>query len=192
MKWTVVAFALCLAASARADDANPQSAEQRLAAALEKKIERSNDLRSAGISGASESMGDNAWSSRAVWRWSLGTGACALILIISAVWTKRVREQKSISTTDVGLSVQESIWVGRGQRLMVIKAGGNQYLLGATGSGLETLADLGPAERSEPDEELQPHPADSTTFKEFVNRAMVNDASPRKRRKEILDGLRAL
>jgi flagellar biogenesis protein FliO len=164
------------------------AAEARLAAALSRKVERSNALREAPSPGGA-AVG--AEQRAAVLEWTVGAGGFALLLMLGAIWVKKTREARLMSGTGVGLSIQESVWVGKGQRLLVVSAGGQRYLLGATGGGLETLAELGPApdEKSAASDEEPEMPA---TFKEFVSQAMNTDGSPRRRRREILDGLRAL
>jgi len=131
-----------------------------------------------------------------MWRWAIGAGGFALCLLVGAIVVKRTRESRLLAGGGVGLSIQESIWVGKGQRLMVVNAAGQRYLLGATGGGLETLAELGPVEGSssvDDDEDDLDAAAKPATFKDLVQSAMTGEPSaPRNRRKEIIDGLRVL
>lgn len=196
------------AASVRADDtavtedARPASvdpgasAEARLAAALERKVARSNELRTQAEPLVAAAAIDVEPDS-AAWRWAGGAGGFALLLMLGAFWLKRTREARLLSSEGVGLTIQESIWVGKGQRLMVVNAAGQRYLLGATSAGLETLAELGPLNepttaRSEASDDDVDAPAGPATFKDLVQQAMSNPANPRTKRKQIIDGLRAL
>lgn len=170
----------------------PTSADERLAQALERKIEKSNELRSIGATptvAASDVSGP-------AWKWGVGAGGFALILVVAAIWTKRQRESRMLAGDGAGLTIQESVWVGRGQRLLVVNAAGQRYLLGATGGGLETLAELGPAQAPTPaGSDLEPEPSVPSTpasFRDLVGEALASDSAPRRRRKEILEGLRAL
>ena len=165
------------------------SAEARLAAALSRKVERSNAMRETS---STELPVAGSQQRAAAFRWSAGAGGFAVLLLLAAMWFKKTREARLVASTGVGLTIQESVWVGKGQRLIVVNAGGQRYLLGATTAGLETLAELGPA----PDEQRASSPEEEpelpATFKEFVSQAMNADGSPRRKRREILDGLRAL
>ncbi len=50
----------------------------------------------------------------------------------------RRRGQKELKGKD--LKLVESLWLGRGQRLLLVSVGGQRVLLGATGGGLQSLA----------------------------------------------------
>jgi len=173
---------------AGASSARAESAEARLAAALERKVALSNDLRAQPVSGAVPDDGGAA-----LWRWLAGAGGFALVLLGGALWVKKSREAQMLAGGGIGLSIQESVWVGKGQRLIVVNAGGQRYLIGATSGRLETLAELSPAQTAAVEErEDEGGPAMPATFKDLVSQAMTTDGTPRRKRREILDGLRVL
>jgi flagellar protein FliO/FliZ len=63
--------------------------------------------------------------------------AYALVMIV-----KRVRNSKDKTEEPGDLKLVESLWIGKGQRLMLLNVGGQQVLLGASGGSIQSLAVL--------------------------------------------------
>lgn len=66
------------------------------------------------------------------------------LLVGGAVVVKRLRSKGIFEAAAKELAVEESLWVGRGQRLLLVSIGTERVLLGLSGSGFEGLAVLGP------------------------------------------------
>jgi flagellar biogenesis protein FliO len=55
---------------------------------------------------------------------------------------KRVRDSKEKNEEAGDLKLVESLWIGKGQRVMLLNVAGQQVLLGASGGSIQSLAVL--------------------------------------------------
>lgn len=75
--------------------------------------------------------------------WALGVAAA---IFGSALVIRRYRPGPLLDEDGRGLEVSEAIWVGRGQRVMLLRVRGREVLVGASGGQLSGLAVLPPDE----------------------------------------------
>jgi flagellar biogenesis protein FliO len=66
----------------------------------------------------------------------------ALVLFGAAFFLKRIRSNQVEGKGGPSLTVLESLWIGKGQRLLLVRVGGQIVLLAATNSGVNSLAVL--------------------------------------------------
>jgi len=134
MKKFILILAVSLGASglARAEE-TPVSAEARLAAALASKVEQANAL-------AAEKPAEPKVFDRSSY---YQFGAISLVLaglaFVAAFVIRRGRRQGWLEGDSQDLAVQESVWIGKGQRLLLVAVGGQNVLVGATPQGLFSL-----------------------------------------------------
>ncbi|NJK89488.1 MAG: flagellar biosynthetic protein FliO [Myxococcales bacterium] len=115
------------------------------------------------------------------------------VMGLAAAWfLKRSRKLDWLSSGGQDLSIQDSLWVGKGQRLLVVNVAGRRYLLGSTTNGLDTLAELDEAPPTGPS--VSEPAVREPSFRDLVGRAMIekNDNEQRSQRRHVLDGLRSL
>ncbi len=88
--------------------------------------------------GAGVSLSATTTSESSFVLWALGVAA---LIFGAAAVVRRIRQPK---TEDPGqaLEVEESVWVGRGQRLILVRVRGRDVLVGATSTQLTPLAVL--------------------------------------------------
>ena len=181
-----LALGLATSGLARAEQ-TPVSAEARLAAALASKVEQANAI-------AAEKPAEPAVFDRSSY---YQFGAISLVLaglaFVAAFVIRRGRRQGWLEGDSQELAVQESVWIGKGQRLLLVAVGGQNVLVGATPQGLFSLgAFAGPkieppppagqsVEEEDPDE----------VFASMVKNELVKSNGRRDRRRAY-DELRAL
>lgn len=71
------------------------------------------------------------------------------LMVGGALLLKRLKSKGMFDAANHELRLEESLWVGRGQRLLLVSVGERRVLLGVTGAGFEGLAvldqEVGPA-----------------------------------------------
>ncbi len=71
------------------------------------------------------------------------------LMVAGAFVMKRLKSKGMFDAANNELRLEESLWVGRGQRLLLVSVGERRVLLGVTGAGFEGLAvldqEVGPA-----------------------------------------------
>ena len=101
----------------------------------------------------------------------LGLGYALLMLV------KKIKSTKDPVEESNALKLVESLWLGKGQRVMLVNVGGQQVLLGASGGSLQSLAVLD----GEAKEGNQPakNAANDDYFPSMLKSEMAEEATPR-------------
>lgn len=71
-----------------------------------------------------------------------GLGVAAVIFVI-ALYVKRAREGRMGDALGSNLSVKESVWIGRGQRILLLAFENHKVLVGVSGGSLHNLGIFG-------------------------------------------------
>lgn len=139
-----------------------------------------------------------------------GLEMLALALVIggalgaAAWWVKKKQEKLATDPGSRNLAVADALWLGKGQRLVLVEAGGQKVLIGVSSAGMQSLAILdGGARISTPTTTVEaPAPATriKTTvvpeseewFSEMVRDEMTRDRPTRDDRRRILSKLNSL
>ena len=106
-----------------------------------KRRRRNPDPTAASVAGASEDAG-RAVSSAGGWGlivWALGIAAAIFAVAVIVRWYRPPDIDEALGRA---LEVKESMWLGRGQRLVLIRVRSREILLGASGGQLTSLAVL--------------------------------------------------
>lgn len=118
---------------------------------------------------------------------AVGIGA---LLVGGAIFVKRLRSKGMFDAANQELRLEESLWVARGQRLLLVSIGERRVLIGVTGSGFESLAVLDqdvepavaqPAKRQAPRAEEPANRPFSQMVKDELTTAFKPSPSDRKR-----------
>ena len=136
--------------------------------------------------------------------WALGVAG---FIFVAALAIRSYRGQPMLGEVSKALEVEDSIWVGRGQRILLIRARGQELLVGATGGTLTSLAVLSPntpepasaearAEESAPPgtRDRDSNKANAKRFASLVQEELTNAAAgaPIRNKKQILQRLNSL
>lgn len=170
---------LALAGAAQAGD----EPEAELLAALDSKIGRANALRTNPQAGTSAT--GNAMS---LFRMAGIAGALAMVAFAAAYVVKRRKEAELVEDGGPELSIKESVWVGRGQRLLLVSVQGQPVLVGATAQGMFGLGTLAPTSAAGPSESNE---AKDDPFSKYVDDAL-GDRSQRQAKRRMLSRLNSL
>lgn len=128
--------------------------------------------------------------------------ALALVLggaLGAATWWLRKRQRiQAQDPTSTNLAVSDALWVGKGQRLVLVDVAGRRVLLGITGAGMQSLAVLDPGIGATPERvapakfKATPMPDGEEWFSEMVKDEMIRDRPTRDDRRRILSQLNSL
>ena len=88
----------------------------------------------------------------------------ALVLFGAAFFLKRIRTTQVDAKAGAGLTVLESMWIGKGQRILLVQVGSQQILLSATSAGVTTLAVFPNGARAPEARTLEPRAAEATSL----------------------------
>lgn len=73
------------------------------------------------------------------------SGGVMALLIFGAAWgVKRHRAKPGEAGESKALELVESLWVGRGQRVLLVSVGGQRVLVGSSGGAIQSFAVLDP------------------------------------------------
>ena len=87
----------------------------------------------------------------------------AAVVFMAALYIKRTREDRLQADTGSSLAVRDSVWIGRGQRIILLALGDHKVLVGVSGN---TIHGLGVFEKNEGvDPSLSPIERDAAFFK---------------------------
>ncbi len=122
------------------------SSEAELAAALNQKIDKANRVRAekdttapADKVSAKATATESEGPLDAAQRIAMIGGALGLIILGIAMVIKKAREGRIGEGLASDLTVKESVWIGKGQRILLIGVGDRRVLVGATNSALHSL-----------------------------------------------------
>ncbi len=192
----VIGFIACVAVSfagaaafAQTTPTSPEEGVERLLKRLddiEKKRRQSEPARIAEAAGVLGNPPDSDPTGPGVGLalWALGV-ATAIFGIAVAVRSYRA-QQPDLDPTKA-LEIEETMWIGRGQRLLLVRAREQELLIGASGGQLTSLAVLRAAEAptsdrrpsvAEDDEAEPPHrKRDGKKFASLVQEELTNAAA---------------
>ncbi|MEM1026232.1 MAG: flagellar biosynthetic protein FliO [Myxococcota bacterium] len=171
-------------------DPGPGSAEARLAAALASKVEQANELN------AQKSPEPKVMDRSSYYQFGAISLLLACLAFVAAYLIRKGRRQGWLEGDSQDLAVQESVWIGKGQRLLLVAVGGQNVLVGATPQGLYGLgafAGSGPRIEAPPAEGEQIEQEDpDEVFASMVKNELSRSAGARRDRRRAYDELRAL
>jgi flagellar biogenesis protein FliO len=188
--WLIVAG--LSATTALSATALAEGSEARLMAALEEKVGRVNTLRKTEAPTRERPTSSNAFRLA-----GLATGL-ALAAFAAAWVVKRRKESGLVEDGGPDLAIKESVWIGRGQRLLLVSVQGQPVLVGATSQGMFGLGNLAPAGGAPEPSEPLPFKSPETSnkhdaFSRYVERSL--DETPRterEKKRRLLSRLNAL
>ncbi|MGF1510198.1 MAG: flagellar biosynthetic protein FliO [Myxococcota bacterium] len=161
-------------------------AEQELLAALDRKIAKTNELRNEPNEEAPSPLGGLVKTSGLVL-------VMAVLAIGGSLLVKRGRERRWLQGEGSELSVKESVWVGRGQRLLLVSVGGRSVLLGATSQGFHNLGSFVPEDRTEMSPPVEAPDGGEAEFKNLLKAEMTKGPrETREQRRQIISRLQSL
>jgi flagellar biogenesis protein FliO len=187
-KLALIPLCIVLWSGSAAADETAVNAEQQLLAALDQKVARTNSLRE------KEKTVEPATLDRSGLLRLAGLAVVvAVMAFAAALLVKKGREHQWLGTQGDDLAVKESVWIGKGQRLLLVGVQGQSILVGATPQG---LYGLGSFERSTPAVEA-PLPVDAADrdaeFNAMLKEELTRGArGSREDRRRILHRLHTL
>ena len=141
----ILSTLLTLSSPSTADQGLERAAEAELLAALDQKVNRTNAIRQ------TPEAADETVAPSPTELYKLGGGALliALVAIGASIVLKKRQSGLSAAHGD-DLAVRDSVWIGKGQRLLLVGVGGQSVLVGATPQGLFGLGNFARDLRREP------------------------------------------
>lgn len=70
----------------------------------------------------------------------------AALIFVAALWVRRVRERRIGEALGSHLAVKESVWIGRGQRVLLLTFENHKVLVGVSGGAIHNLGVFGEGE----------------------------------------------